>query len=362
LGFLKTWNLDQARVEFEHGAGVLVVASTALGDSLLTTPLISALAGRLGRERVGILVKRGCEGLYEGDPRIGRVFTVAGKHRGCRTLSRELQKSPYKIALMANFTEPDLIPWLWWGGIRGFLRYRSRWTRYPKWIANQNDLRKPGDADYATGHAIENNLAMATALGLVPTTRLLSLPYLRTADSESSALAAEAGLSQPYILIHPGASRPNKRWPIKNWAGLVQRLCEQNVAIGMTGSSGESALVQEILGSVNRPENVVNLAGQLSLVQLAHLQRTALMFVSGDTGPYHLALAIGCPTLTLFAPTDRGSSLEACGPHQADPAWHRTLATAQFGDSIETISLESVAAESIALLSSSRQVSTRSTP
>ena len=63
--------------------------------------------------------------------------------------------------MLANMTEPDLIPFLWRCGVRGFLRYRTRWTRYPRWIANALMLRRPRAPDYATGHAIENNLAMA---------------------------------------------------------------------------------------------------------------------------------------------------------------------------------------------------------
>jgi len=87
------------------------------------------------------------------------------------------------------------------------------------------------------------------------------------------------------------------------------------------------------------------LAGKLSLTELAQLESKALMFLSGDTGPYHLAVAVGCPTVTLFAPTDRGSSTEACGPHQANALFHRAIQTAKIGDSIRTIPMEKVLSE-----------------
>jgi ADP-heptose:LPS heptosyltransferase len=139
---------------------VLVVATTALGDSLLTTPLIETLAQHLGPSRVSFLVRAPYAELFRGDPRLHRVFTVRGKYRW-ENLRAELRTDPHRIALLANLTEPDLIPYLGWCGVRGFLRYRSRWTRYPRWIANDAMLRRPAEADYATGHAIENNLAMA---------------------------------------------------------------------------------------------------------------------------------------------------------------------------------------------------------
>jgi len=96
-----------------------------------------------------------------------------------------------------------------------------------------------------------------------------------------------------------------------------------------------------------------NLAGSLSLRQLASAQAGALAFLSGDTGPYHLALAVGCPTATLFASTDRGSSVEACGPHQADAVFHRAIQTVNHGDSISTIPVERVLAEAIDVIEKS---------
>ncbi len=92
------------------------------------------------------------------------------------------------------------------------------------------------------------------------------------------------------------------------------------------------------------------LAGKLSLAELARTQSRALAFLSGDTGPYHLAVAVDCPTVTLFAPTDRGSSVEACGPHQAPALFHRALQTEKPGDAIHTISLQHVLVEAVAVI------------
>src|SRR5476649_2294578 len=177
IGIIRPWTLPQARAALDHNEKILVVATTALGDSILTTPLIETLSERLGRNRVSLLVKLPYAGLYEHDPRLGHVFTVRGKYRWAG-LQEKLEADPHRIALIANMTEPDLVPFLWQCGVRGFLRYRTRWTRFPRWMANPAMLRRPGAPDYATGHAIENNLAMAKALGVEPTTHRLSLPHL----------------------------------------------------------------------------------------------------------------------------------------------------------------------------------------
>jgi heptosyltransferase-2/heptosyltransferase-3 len=342
-GFIRPWNLPRAQQGVADGEKILVVASTALGDSLLTTPLFETLSQRLGRERTSLLVKAPFAELYAEDPRLHRVFTVRGKYRWAG-LKEKLKADPHRIALIANMTEPDLIPYLWRCGVRGFLRYRSRWTRYPFWIANDRMLRKPGAPDYASGHAIENNLAMAKALGLEPTTHLLSLPHLRAAKTENEEL----------VLIHPGASREIKRWAVENWALVADTIAAKHgCRIAITGDRGEVTLAAAIAARMKTPAQIV--AGKLSLTELARLQARALAFLSGDTGPYHLALAVGCPTVTLFAPTDRGSSTEACGPHQAHASFHRALQTEKYGDSIFSIPPERVLIEADSVVTASRQ-------
>jgi ADP-heptose:LPS heptosyltransferase len=332
-GLLRTWPLAEIRRQLRGNERVLVVATTALGDSLLTLPLIETLSRQIGSRRVSLLVKAPYAELYRNDPRVARVFTVRGKYRW-KKLRAELTADPHRIALLANLTEPDLTPFLWWCGVRGFLRYRSRWSRYPGWMANGEMLRRPGKAGYATGHAIENNLAMAAALGFEPATHRLALPQFRKEEKFRR------------VLIHPGASREIKQWPVEYWARLADAVADEfNLEVLITGTGRERDLANAVKGAMKFAGRAEVLAGDFSLRQLAETQAGALAFLSGDTGPYHLAVAVGCPTVTLFAPTDRGSSVEACGPHHADPGRHRIVETERLGDAVETISPERVWAE-----------------
>jgi ADP-heptose:LPS heptosyltransferase len=342
LGLIPTRSLPETRTAVKQDEKILVVATTALGDSILTTPLLQTLSEKLGRDRVSLLVKTPYVELYQSDPRLHRVFSVRGKYRWSG-LQEKLDSDPHQIALLANMTEPDLVPFLWRCGVRSFLRYRTRWTRYPGWMANQSMLRRPNSPDYATGHAIENNLAMAQALDVDATTHRLSLPHLRAEDSQHENL----------VLIHPGASREIKRWPVENWARVADALASRyQCAIGLTGDRSEVSLTVQIAAAMKTPPQI--LAGKLSLTELAKTQSRALVFLSGDTGPYHLAIAVGCPTMTLFAPTDRGSSVEACGPHQASANLHRALQTARVGDLIDTISVEQVLASATQVIEASK--------
>jgi len=99
LRLIDTWSLEETRAALVSGEKVLVVATTALGDSLLTLPLVQTLSERLGPERVSMLVKGPYAELYQGDPRLHRVFTVRGKFRWS-ALEEKLEEDPHTIALL----------------------------------------------------------------------------------------------------------------------------------------------------------------------------------------------------------------------------------------------------------------------
>lgn len=322
---VRPWTLSHCRAGIAAGDSVLVVATTALGDTILTTPLIQTLSDALGPQRVHVLVRRPYASLYMHDPRIGYLHIVDGKYRGFPRLWRSLKKSGRRprIALVANCTEPDLIPWLWWCGIRGFLRYRTRWSEWADWFANGDMMRRPADKEYATGHAIENNLAMATALGIPAIHRLLKI-YPPGTPAAPLAPADRENL----ILIHPGASRAEKVWPLESWTAVLYRLNRDfGCRVIITGGAHEHEHAEKLRKRLVPGVPTENMAGKFTLSELAAHQHRASLFLSGDTGPYHLAVSVGCPTVTLFAPRDRGSSSEACGPHQADSVFHRKLET-----------------------------------
>jgi heptosyltransferase-3 len=331
---IQPWDLAKCKEAVQRGEKILVVANTALGDSILCTPLLRSLSKELGSERVGFLVRNAYVDLYKGVPWIGKVFGVQGKYRGFGKLKAELEAEGYRIALVANATEPDLIPLLWKSGIRGFLRFRNRWSEWPEWFANRSQMRSPDSPDYATGHAIENNLAMMEALEIPVAVRQLIYEH---PDLEVKL----PSFAPRYMVVHPGASRAEKRWPLENWSRIIQALTKEfSVECVLTGSREEIELASELKHQIG--SDVLNLAGQLSLPEMARLLRSASIFMSGDTGPYHLAVAVGCPTVTLFAPRDRGSSSEACGPHYVDLTKHVACQTKRFHDPIMMIDMESV--------------------
>jgi ADP-heptose:LPS heptosyltransferase len=108
----------------------------------------------------------------------------------------------------------------------------------------------------------------------------------------------------PYVVVHPGASVPARAWGAPRNAALVDALVAAGRRVVVTGARGEAALCAEVAGPPTRARDaVVDLAGATTLAQLAEVLAAADCVVVGNTGPAHLAAAVGTPVVSLFAPT-----------------------------------------------------------
>lgn len=140
-------------------------------------------------------------------------------------------------------------------------------------------------------HEVERNLSLAGSLGyqLPPgddgRLRIRRVP-----------LPAAEG---PYVVVHPGATAPARTWPASQHAELVAALVAAGRRVVVTGGRGEEELTDAVAG--NHPR-VANLGGQLSFAGLAGVIAAAEVIVAGNTGPAHLAAAVGTPVVSLFAP------------------------------------------------------------
>nr|WP_324338367.1 glycosyltransferase family 9 protein [Baekduia sp.] len=147
----------------------------------------------------------------------------------------------------------------------------------------------PGDVPEA-----ERGLVVVRALGFA----------LPPSDAGALAVVAESappGLPERYVVVHPGASVPARAWAPARHAALVDRLAADGRAVVVTGSPGERSLTATIAGPPR--SGVADLGGTTSLAQLAGVLAGADAVVVGNTGPAHLAVAVGTPVVSLFAPT-----------------------------------------------------------
>lgn len=105
---------------------------------------------------------------------------------------------------------------------------------------------------------------------------------------------------QHFVVIHPGASDPRRRWPAENFAEIADFLVDQGYHVYLTGTAFERSVIEDVLNRVANQERITNLCDKLSLGGMTGLLSLADLMVSNDTGPLHLARALETPSVGIF--------------------------------------------------------------
>jgi ADP-heptose:LPS heptosyltransferase len=120
----------------------------------------------------------------------------------------------------------------------------------------------------------------------------------RLAEYGTTMPAPPQGCDRPMVLLQPGSSDPRRCWPAERFIAVGNALAEAGALVAVNGTAQEAGLVRRIVGGMRQP--ALDLAGKLGLGGLCGLLERAVLVVSNDTGPLHLALAIGTPAVGLF--------------------------------------------------------------
>jgi ADP-heptose:LPS heptosyltransferase len=147
-------------------------------------------------------------------------------------------------------------------------------------------------------HEVERALDLAAAAGYPPPPGDDTRLRVRSGAGRSAALAGPAG---DYVVVHPGASVPARAWAPDRHAELVDALVDHGRRVVVTGAPAEAELTAMVAGPPRAA--VIDLGGRTTLAELAGVLASAGCVVVGNTGPAHLAAAVGTPVVSLFAPT-----------------------------------------------------------
>jgi lipopolysaccharide heptosyltransferase I len=154
--------------------------------------------------------------------------------------------------------------------------------------------------DAEGGHVIAKNLRLLEAVGVHDAA--IEFPLAIPPSAALTAVRAEIGADARFALVNPGAAWPNKRWPAERFGDVAAFLHD---VCGLTPlvlwGPGEEALAQAVIAASG---GHARLAPPTTIPDLVALSRAAALVVSGDTGPLHIATAVGTPTVSVFGPTD----------------------------------------------------------
>ena len=284
---------------------VLVARMDNDGDVLLAGPAIRAVAA--GADRVTLLC--GPRGLHAAmllpgvddvlvhraewiDPEPGRFENAPTR----RLLLEVARRAPDEAAILTSFHQSPL-PLALLLRLAGVPRIGATSEDYPGSLL---DVRHRVADDV---HEVERSLSLVRALGheLPPADdgALAVQPLDATAAEAARPFPAEAA----YVVVHPGASVPARAWAPEHHAQLVGLLVAQGWRVAVTGGPDERALTARVAAGAGASERVRDLGGATELAQLAAVIAGAAAIVVGNTGPAHLAAAVGTPVVSLYAPT-----------------------------------------------------------
>ncbi len=154
-------------------------------------------------------------------------------------------------------------------------------------------------------HEVCRHLDLVATIGCETKDTRLSLQVPGRARARVMALLQDLGLDleQPWVVVHPGASAPSRRYPAEGFAKAARSLVEElGCQVLFTGTEAEGGLVEGIRAAMGVPS--CSLVGQLDLAELAALLAAAPVLVSNNTGPAHVAAAVGTPVVDLYALTN----------------------------------------------------------
>jgi heptosyltransferase-1 len=273
---------------------ILVVRLGSLGDLVHTLPAVAAI--RRAHEDVAIdwLVDAVHAEFLAMVPVLSAVVTLTGRTaRAWFDVRRVLRAKQYDIALdFQGLVKSAVLARL--SGARRVIGFDRRSLREGAAAALYNECVFVGEAR----HVIDKNLRLAAVVGA--TASSVEFPIDNVTSTAFEAL--RAGGPERFALLNPGAAWPNKRWPADRFGRLAAWIRDRHrlPSIVLWGP-GESDLADDV---IRASEGAATKAPPTRLADLIALSRGAQLMVSGDTGPTHIAAAVGTPVVALFGPTD----------------------------------------------------------
>ncbi len=296
---------------------ILFIRTDRLGETLLNLPAAAALKSSAPGVSLTWVVQPELHPLIASLPWVDRVISYGpefGQHwsmRACR-LGTMLRKEHFDVAIVSN-PKKELHVAVWLARIPRRVGYDRKWGRL---LTHRLQDRKA----LGERHEVEYNLELVHTLG-VPTTAIQwKLPHFESEQGEVAQLLGQQGIgpSTPLLAVHPWTSNPIKRWPIDRYRAVVQLAAKQlPCAVVLIGGPEERAGASAILRD-GIP--AADLIGRLTLRQLAGLLQRSRLLLSNDSGPVHLAAAVGTPTVVLFGTTDPATGPRRWGPWGAGHA------------------------------------------
>lgn len=290
---------------------ILCVRLDNLGDVLMTTPAFRALKTLHPDVRLTLLTSHMGSGIARFVPEIDNVmefdvpWMLLNKHNSSQEvfdlIARLKQERFDAVAIFTVFSQNPLpaalLCYLADIPLRLAACRENPYGLLTDWLP---------DTEPMTGieHEVARQLKLVSTVGATTDTTRLSLSV--AADAQQAALdrLCREGINpqQPWLVLHPGVSEARRRYPPERYAEAGRELVRRGFQIAVTGGKSEKALTDEVAGDIGA--GAVSLGGLFSLGEFIGLIESAPLLIANNTGPVHIAAAVGTPVIVLYAHTN----------------------------------------------------------
>ncbi|MFH1370309.1 MAG: glycosyltransferase family 9 protein [Planctomycetota bacterium] len=287
---------------------ILIIKPSALGDIVLALPALMALGRSFPDARISWLIRPEYAELVDGHPDLDEIILFDRRLLGRWWCNKKSFSNLSGLLRRLRVERFDLV-----FDFQGLFRtgFFARVTGCKKLIgmATSRELAHLFythivQQDSACVHLVDYYLKMVEVTGAQTGRPEFKLPDDREAAEavEKKFLENKVDLKN-YVVIIPSAARKEKIWPIERFAQLADKIAEKyGSSIVATGSQGERQYIDNLVTKAKA--GIINLAGQTTIRELTALLKSASLVVSNDTGPGHIAAALGVPLVMIFGPVN----------------------------------------------------------
>jgi 3-deoxy-D-manno-octulosonic-acid transferase/heptosyltransferase-1 len=292
---------------------ILIIKLSSIGDVVHALPFLESLKKCYPGSKIDWLVEEEASQILSGHPAINRII-ISGRKKWQRDILnlfkifRVFSEAAgfYRILRLSKY---DIVIDLQGLFRSGFLTALSRGKRKIGMSGAREGasffLKEPPVLVDYEQHAIDRYLKVAEYLGCNTDNPNGEIPVLKEDKKLTDSIFTSFSEEKPVIAVNPMAKWKTKLWQADKFSKLADKLQkEMNCLIVFTGSANDRPLIEDIIKNAGgRRDEIINLAGRTGLKELAYLYSRCSLLICTDTGPMHIAAAMGCSVVALFGPT-----------------------------------------------------------
>ena len=304
-----TWQQEWADAE-----RILCIRLDSLGDMVMTTPALKALKAAQPKRHLTLMTSTAGAAISAHLPMVDEVMVYEApwlKATAPRQSSQPefemveiLRDRAFDAAIIFTVYSQNPLPSAFMCYLAE-IPFRLAHCRENPYQLLTHTIRDP-EPEQLTRHEVQRQLDLVASIGAFPLdgdTRM-TVATSPIAEYRMMLRLRELGLTgdRPWLVIHPGATAPSRRYSPESFAQVGRSLYERGMAIVFTGNPQEKDLVESIRQQMQVPS--ISLVGELDVADLIALVQAAPLLLCNNTGPVHLAAALGTPVVDLYALTN----------------------------------------------------------